>query len=76
MYADNQPKRIIKLLLSSYRFARLPEYKGEGKAVQVYIMDPPLLSSPCLFYPVHLDQVGWSALIKRHLKRILYPPLL
>lgn len=58
MYADNQPKRIIKLLLSSYSFCGLTEYKGERKAVKVYKMNFPILPSPWFFCPVHLDQVG------------------
>lgn len=74
MYADNQPKRIIKLLLSSYRFSGLPEYPGRVKNCPRAHHEPtPLLSIGLSSPPIHLDQVGWSALIKRHLKGILYP---
>lgn len=76
MYADNQPKRIIKLLLSSYSFFGLPEHEGEQKLSKCTWWISPILPSPWFFCPVHLDQVGWSAPIKRHLKRILYLLLL
>lgn len=79
MYADNQPKRIIKSTTVS--FPSLPpvtvslcsQSKEESKSC-------PTVQNKCssslmsrLLLLVHLDLMGgWSGLIKRHLKRILY----